>query len=138
FYTAQYRGRLFALLVDQKRLGSVGDRGFELYHAQQAFFELVGPNINGFAFGDLDSVIAIVRRVQKESKTVPNMQTMYPGVNFLHRSQWEGINADLNAGLGKLTAQLTGQKNEIKQQREQNGTAARFSHLTSRRFPGGL
>ncbi len=69
---------------------------------------------------------------------MPNMQTMYPGVNFLHRSQWEGVNADLNAGLGKLAAQLTVQKNEIKQQREQNGTAARFSHLTSRRFPGGL
>ncbi|MGB9650367.1 MAG: hypothetical protein WCB01_01040, partial [Candidatus Cybelea sp.] len=77
FYTAQYRGRLFALLVDQKRLGRIGDRGFELYHAQHAFFELVGPNINGYAFGDLDSVIAVVRRVQKESKTVPNMQTMY-------------------------------------------------------------
>ncbi len=138
FYTAQYRGRLFALLVDQKRLGSIGDRSFELYHAQQAFFELVGPNVNGYAFGDVNSVVAVVRRVQKESKTVPNMQTMYPGVAFLHRSQWDGINADVNSGLGKLAVTLTDQKNEIKQQREQNGTATRFAHLTSRRFPGGL
>jgi hypothetical protein len=138
FYTAQYRGRLFALLVDQKRLGSIGDRGFELYHAQQAFFELVGPNINGYAFGDMDFVVAVIYRVQNESKVVPNMQTMYPGVSFLHRSQWQGINADLNSGLGKLAAQLKSQRNEIKQQRIQNGTQAQFAHLTSRRFPGGL
>lgn len=138
FYTAQYKGRQFALLADPKRLGSVGDRGFELYHAQEAFFEVVGPDINGYAFGDIDSLVTIIRRVQTENRTVPNLQNMYPGVAFLHKAQWQGPNAEINAGLGKLAVQLTNQKNEIKQERVQNGTEAHYSSLTSKRFPGGL
>ena len=41
FYSAQYRGRLFAILVEQDKMGGIGDSGFELFHAQIAFFELV-------------------------------------------------------------------------------------------------
>jgi len=138
FYTAQYRGAQFALLVDQKKLGSTGDRGFELYHAQEGFFKVAGPTINGYAYGDVDSVVSIIRRVQSENHTVPNVKNMYPGVAFLHMAQWQGINAELNAGWGRLATQLASRKNEIKQQRIADGTQARFSHLTSRRFPGGL
>lgn len=50
FYTAQYSGRLFAMLADAKRLGTIGDPAFELYHGQDAFFDLSGPVINGYAF----------------------------------------------------------------------------------------
>jgi hypothetical protein len=138
FYSAQYAGRQFALLVNQKALGSVGDRGFELYHAQDAFFELVGPNINGYAFGDVDSLASIVRKVQRANQTVPNLQSIYPGVVFVSKSSWQRINADLNSGLGSLAVQLAGRKSEIEAQRVQNGTQARFSHITSKRFPGGL
>jgi hypothetical protein len=138
FYSAQYQGRLYALLANKEKLGSIGDQAFELYHAQNAFFQLVGPNINGYAFGDIDSLVKIVRKVQDANYGVPNLQTMYPGVAFEHKSQWQAQNADLNAGLGKLAASLTDQKSQIKQQRAQNGTEARFSHLTSKQFPGGF
>lgn len=138
FYTAQYRGRLYGLLVDKEKLGSIGDRAFELYQAQAAFFQLVGPDINGYAFGDIDSLVRIIRKVQDTSHDVPNLQTMYPGVVFEPRSQWQLQDADLNAGLGKLAASLTDQKTQIQQQRAQNGTQARFSHLTSKQFPGGF
>lgn len=138
FYSAQYQGRLYALLANKEKLGSIGDQAFELYHAQNAFFQLVGPNINGYAFGDIDSLVKIVRKVQDANHGVPNLQTMYPGVAFEHKSQWQTQNADLNAGLGKLAASLTDQKSLIKQQRAQNGTEARFSHLTSKQFPGGF
>src|SRR5256885_799487 len=37
FYSAQYRGRLLATLVDREKMGSIGDPGFELVHAQNAF-----------------------------------------------------------------------------------------------------
>jgi hypothetical protein len=37
FYSAQYRGRLFATLIDQMKMGSMGDPGFELVQAANAF-----------------------------------------------------------------------------------------------------
>jgi hypothetical protein len=42
FYTAEYRGRQFGILLDQSKMGSVGSLGFELLQAQNAFFQLVG------------------------------------------------------------------------------------------------
>jgi hypothetical protein len=137
FYSAQYKGRQFALLVDQKKMGSIGDRGFELYHAQNAFFELTGPDINGYAFGDIEWLVPIIRRVQSENQTVSNLNAMYPGVAFVPKSQWQRINATLNSGLGQLAVQLWNQKDEIKKQRLKNGTAARYA-LASKPFPGGL
>ena len=138
FYTAQYRGRLYGLLVNKEKLGSIGDRAFELYHAQDAFFQLVGPDINGYAFGDIDSLVRIIRKVQDDNHDVPNLQTIYPGVVFQPRSQWQAQNAELNAGLGKLAASFSDQKTQIQQQRAQNGTEARFSHLANKQFPGGF
>jgi hypothetical protein len=138
FYSAQYEGRQFALLVNQDKLGSIGDPGFELYHAQNAFFELVGPDINGYAFGDVDTLVAILRKVQSANRTVRDLQRIYPGIAFTDKSSWERTNEDLNSGLGALAVQSTNRKAEITQQRTQNGTQARFSHLTSKQFPGGL
>ena len=35
FYSAQYRGRLFASLIDRDKMGSMGDPGFELFQLQR-------------------------------------------------------------------------------------------------------
>ncbi len=137
FYSAQYRGRLFAMLIDHDKLGTIGDRPFELYHGQDAFFSLAGPNINGYAFGRIDLLLTIVRRVENENRTVPNMRRIYPGVEFMNESRWPAVNADLNAGLAKLATHLSEQRTQIEQERSANGTQARFGHLTSMPFPGG-
>lgn len=126
FYSAQYRGRLFGMLLDQKKMGSLGSPGFELFHAQDAFFQLFGPDINGFAFADPALLLKIIRRVQSENKSVPPMQQLYPRVAFLAKSEWPQKNAELNAGLEKLAASI------------QSGTPARSSHLHSKPFPGGF
>jgi hypothetical protein len=137
FYSAQYRGRQFALLVDQNKMGSMGDPGFELFHAQGAFLELVGPYINGYAFGDLDSLTKIIRRVQSENRSVADLRAIYPGVAFTNTATWKGQNLQLNRGLDQLAAMLANQKDQIKRQRVQNGTEAQFSHLTSKPLPDG-
>ncbi|TMI50837.1 hypothetical protein E6H13_09920, partial [Candidatus Bathyarchaeota archaeon] len=49
FYSAQYRGRQFGVLLDQTKMGSIGSPGFELLHAQNAFYQLVGTYINSYA-----------------------------------------------------------------------------------------
>lgn len=63
-------------------MGSMGDPGFELFQAQNAFQQLVGPYINGYAFGDIDQLVPIIERVQKEGKTVPDLTKIYPRVAF--------------------------------------------------------
>src|SRR6267143_2929393 len=82
FYSAQYRGRLLAALLDPQKAGSVGDPGFELLHAQNAFQQLVGTYINGYAFGDVDYLIPVIEKVQKEGKTIPELNKIYPGLSF--------------------------------------------------------
>ncbi|MGB6412474.1 MAG: hypothetical protein WBF19_03950, partial [Candidatus Cybelea sp.] len=138
FYTAQFRGRQYAALVDPNKLGSIGSHGFELSHAQDAFFQLAGPSINGYAFGDVDGLQKIVAAVESQNGTVPDMGAMYPGVAFVHKAQWPQKNAAVEAGLAKLADYLSTQKSQIAQERGQNGTQARFAKLSSKRFPGGL
>ena len=137
FYSAQYRGRLLAILVDQEKLGSMGDLAFELVHAANAFQQLVGPYINGYAFGDVDHLIHVVDRVQSENRSVPDLEKIYPGVAFKPRSEWDAGNTGLNEGLTKFLAMLKDQKATLKKTRIENGTEAKFSRLTSKELPTG-
>src|SRR5204863_8187477 len=92
FYSAQYRGRQFGILLNQSKMGSIGSPGFELLQAQNAFFQLVGPYINGYAFGDTDGLVKVVERVQQEGRKIPDLQTAYPNVTFRSKSEWESAN----------------------------------------------
>jgi hypothetical protein len=135
FYFAQYRGRLFATLIDQQKMGSIGNAGFELFQAQNAFQQLVGPYINGYAFGDINQLIPIIERVQREGKTVPDLTKIYPGVTFKPKSEWDAGNKGLNEGLTKLLLTLKNEKASIKQQRSEHGMEAKFSKLPSKDLP---
>jgi len=137
FYSAQYRGRLFATLIEQEHMGSMGNRGFELVQAQNAFQQLVGPYINGYAFGDIDQLISIIQRVQAEGKVVPDLTKIYPGVTFKAKSEWTSGNNGLNDGLTKLLMTLKDQKANIKAQRLQNGMESKFSKLPSKDLAKG-
>ena len=138
FYSAQYRGRLLATLIDQEKMGSMGDPGFELFHAQNAFQQLVGPYINGYAFGDIDQLIPIIETVQREGKTVPDLTKIYPSVPFKKKSEWDAGNKGLNEGLTKLLTTLKDQKASIKQQRIERGMEAKFSKLPNKELPKGF
>ena len=135
FYSAQYRGRLLATLVDRDKMGSIGDPGFELVQAANAFQQLVGPYVNGYAFGDVDQLVPIIEKVQMEGKKLPDMNKIYPGVSFKNRSEWETDNKGLNEGLGKLVETLKEQKASIKQQGIERGMEAKFSKLSSKELP---
>jgi len=135
FYSAQYRGRLFATLIDQEKMGSIGDPGFELFQAQNAFQRLVGPYINGYAFGDIDQLIPIIERVHREGKVVPDLTKIYPRVAFKPKSEWEAGNKGLNEGLTQLLVTLKNEKASIKQQRIEHGMEAKFGKLPSKDLP---
>ena len=114
FYSAQYRGRLFASLINHDKMGNIGQPGFELFQAQNAFQQLVGPYINGYAFGDIDQLIPIIERVQREGKSVPDLTQIYPRVTFKPKSEWDAGNKALNDGLTKLLITLKNEKTTIK------------------------
>src|SRR5438034_8752221 len=137
FYSAQYRGRLFASLIDRDKMGSIGDPGFELFQAQNAFQQLVGPYINGYAFGDIDQLIPIIEKVQREEKTVPDLTKIYPRVAFEPKSEWDTGNKALNEGMTRLLVTLKNEKTSIKQQRIERGMEAKFSKLPSKGLPKG-
>jgi hypothetical protein len=134
FYTAQYRARQFGAFLDPAKIGHMGDPGFELNAAAGSFLELVGPWINGYAFGDPDRLVEIVRRVQTEARQIPDLHAIYPNVAFIDESQWEARNTQLASGMDELIQDLQ-DKASIKQQRVANGIEARFSTLTSKDLP---
>jgi hypothetical protein len=135
FYSAQYRGRQFGVLLDQTKMGSIGDPGFELLHAQNAFYQLVGPYINGYAFGDTDGLVKIVEKVQKEGRHIPDIQAAYPDVIFKNKSEWPSANADLADRMNQLVSTLKEKKDEIRRQRIERGMQEKFSKLTSKDLP---
>jgi len=137
FYSAQYRGRLFATLLDRDKMGSIGDPGFELFQAQNAFQQLVGPYINGYAFGDIDQLVPIIEKVQREGNTVPDLTKIYPRVTFKPKSEWTAGNKGLNDGMTKLLTTLKNEKASIKKQRIEHGMEAKFSKLPSKELPKG-
>jgi hypothetical protein len=138
FYSAQYRGRLFGTLVDREKMGTIGAPGFELVQAANAFQQLVGPYVNGYAFGDPDLLTQVITRVQNENRTVPDLEKIYPGVAFKPKSEWPVDNGRLNDGLDKLLAMLKDQKASLKKTRTENGTEAKFSKLTSKDLPDSV
>ena len=135
---AQYRGRLFATLIDQQKMGSIGSPGFELFQAQNAFQQLVGPYINGYAFGDIDQLIPIIEKVQREGRAVPDLTKIYPNVIFKPRSEWHAGNEGLNEGLTKLVVTLKNEKASIRQQRIERGMEAKFSKLPNKAMLKGI
>jgi hypothetical protein len=135
FYSAQYRGRQFGVLLDQTKMGSIGSPGFELLHAQNAFYQLVGPYINGYAFGDTDGLVKTVERVQREGRQIPDLQAAYPGVTFKNKSEWSSANTELADGMNQLVSMLKEKKDEIRRQRIERGLEEKFSKLTSKELP---
>jgi hypothetical protein len=135
FYSAQYRGRQFGILLDQTKMGSIGTPGFELLHAQNAFYQLIGPYINGYAFGDTDGLAKIVERVQREGRQIPDLQAAYPGVTFKSKNEWQSANTELANGMNQLISALKDKKEQINHQRSERGMNKKFSNLPSKALP---
>ena len=87
------------------------------FQAQNASQQLVGAYINGYAFGDIDQLVPIIEKVQREGKTVPDLTKIYPCLVFKPKSEWDAGNKGLNHGLTKLLVTLKNEKASIKQQR---------------------
>lgn len=132
FYTAQYRARQVSVLLDPSKIGAMGDPGFELQAAGQAFMQTVGTWINGYAFGNPNRLVATVRRVQREGRRIGDLHAIYPNVALIDARRWPAANQRLADGMDSLVTYLEQQQDVIAKQRAANGTAAKFSPLTSK------
>lgn len=136
FYTAQYRGRQFSVLLDPKKIGGMGSPAFELQQANGAFMQTAGTWFNGYAFRDPDFLIGVLRRVQSEGRAaIPNLQKIYPSVAFVEPRLWPAANAKLADGISGLADYIAKNKTKIEKQRIANGSAAAFGRLSNEDLP---
>jgi hypothetical protein len=126
FYAAQYRARLFQALLDESRVGGMGSAAFELVSAHNAFYQLVGPHMNGYAGCDQNRWLRVLEKVQAENKSTPDFATLYPSVAFIPRDQWDLKNAEVAAGLDKLAEYVESNWSEFEAKRAQNNIEAKF------------
>lgn len=127
FYCAQYRARLFQGALDEQRVGGLGAPAFELRAAHNAFNQLAGEYINGYAGCDPPRWRATVLRVQQENqRAVPPLATIYPQIAFQAPAEWAARNADVNQGLSKLAGFIQENTASMRTARAQNGANKRF------------
>lgn len=130
FYAAQLRSRAFMGTIDKSKMGSIGSKGFELYQAQNAFFQLFGPYINGYAFTDTENLKKTLRRVKSEG--IPDITIIYPKVKFESAKKRESITNDVLSGIDKFISYLENDAASIQKQREEAGMTDKFDGLKNK------
>ena len=126
FYTAQYRARVFNSMLDQGKMGGIGTEAFELNHAYNAFNQLAGVYINGYAFGDLTRLERTLGLVVEEGKSVPKLAEVYPKVRFSPEETWAGKHQKESKGLVGLIEYIKKNTDSIKEQRKKNGIEGKY------------
>jgi hypothetical protein len=126
FYEAQFRAKLFIKSLDADHFAGLGERSAALFASYEAFTELAGEYINGYAGCDVDNWVKIVEIVKDDNASPPELDKLFPDSVFVARSQWQGINDEVAAGLGVLIDQLSEAKEAIRQQRATNNQDALY------------
>ena len=126
FYSAQYRGRLLGSIIPPEAVGGLGTPEFETMQAHNAFAQLAGVYINGYAFGKLPKLKATIETVLKENKQIPEFEKIYPNMNLSPASQWPEKNNEIADGLRKLVNHIAKNGEQIKAERKQNGIEGKY------------
>ena len=126
FYEAQFRAKLFQVALDPLQIRSIGDPSFELPAAYDAFTQLSGEYINGYAGCDIENWVNIATTVKNNNPKPPDLAKLFPGVAFVESSQWQSLNDQVADGLDKLIDFLSNNKEAVKQQRQAKDLDSRF------------
>ena len=126
FYSAQYRAKVFAAVLDKKSIGGIGDHTYELTKAHIAFFVTSGMYINGYAFGKLDMLEQTILKVIDEGKKLPNFSAIYPTIKFIDSKTWQESNSENRSKLESLLEYIKKNRSLIKKQRTENGIEEKF------------
>jgi hypothetical protein len=88
---------------------------------------LAGEFINGYAFGDLEKVKLVIKTVQGEATSVPDLKTTYPGVEFVDEATWKKTSEDLAKELDGLLEMIDKDADKIRAARKRNGIEGKYS-----------
>ncbi len=106
FYSAQYRARLFQSRCGVAQSGPIGDEAFELSHAYNAFFQLLGRHINPHAMDNPKKLAETIARVLAEGKAIHDCRSLYPGIVFDDNRKWSEVQEEVSNGLSELLKML--------------------------------
>lgn len=126
FYSAQVRALLFKSLLSEESIGGIGNEGFERIQAYSAFHRLAGEYINGYAFGELQSLQESIRLVKAENETPPDLAIIYPDLDFIDRGSWPDKTREVAADLDKLLDYIANNAEEIQETRKKNGIEGKY------------
>ena len=126
FYEAQFRAKLFLQTLDADHFAGISELTSQLLSSYDAFTQLAGEYINGYAGCDVDNWVKIARTVKDDNPQPPELDKIFPEAVFVERSQWQGINDEVAAGLGVLIDQISQTKEVIRLQREANNLDALY------------
>jgi hypothetical protein len=126
FYEAQFRAKLFLKTLNADHIAGVSKASAGLLASYDAFTELAGDYINGYAGCDVDNWVKIASIVKNDNPTPPELDKIFPEAAFVERSQWQGINDEVAAGLGVLIDELSKAKEAIRQQRAAKNLDAQY------------
>jgi hypothetical protein len=126
FYAAQYRARLFQVLLEPSEVGGMGSTAFELKSAHNAFRQTLGEYVNGYAGCDQAKWIAVLSQIQAENATTPEFSKIYPSVKFIPSDEWGGKNSEINSGLTEMSGYLKTHWAELQAARKESGQDKKF------------
>ncbi len=126
FHTAKSRAIVFIDMLDPKKIGSIGDKPFELKQFFITTSQLVGEYLNGYGFNDIDKGIAVIEKVKSEIKNIQSYKVVYKDIHFLNDNKLENERTEGEERLTKLIDYTKSHKEEIQKQRIDNGTQDKY------------
>ncbi|HEX6034279.1 MAG TPA: hypothetical protein VFY83_07575 [Anaerolineales bacterium] len=126
FYEAQFRAKLFLTSLDAHHRAEISELTAGLLASYDAFTQLAGEHINGYAGCDVDNWVRIAKTVKDDNPTPPALDKLFPEAVFVEPSKWQEVNDQVAAGLGVLIDQLSQTKEVIRLEREANNLDAQY------------
>lgn len=126
FYEAQFRAKLFLKTLNAHHRAEISGQTAGLLASYDAFTQLAGEYINGYAGCDVDNWVKIAKSVQDDNPAPPALDKLFPEAVFVEPTQWQGINDEVAAGLGVLINELSKAKDAIRQQRKADNLDAQY------------
>ncbi len=122
YYTAQFRRNVFkATAVNNVH----GTESGEISEALDAYKQLLGEYINGYACGDVHKCSKICKEVIADNSKMKSLSLAYPGLQFDDSKLQEAINTEV-ANCGKFIEFLLTNEKMIIEKRKANGIENKY------------
>lgn len=124
FYTARFRQLLYAKMVEN--VGGIGESAFEFKQAQNAFRQLAGEYINGYAGGIPDRLIEIISKVSDEGISCGYIGLAYPNLSFKPYQEQAVVARRISISFLELKQYIIDNREYISKTRKEQGIEGKY------------